>query len=98
VSPTFERAGRFKSDFSKLTPEEQNRLLEKVRDQFVPALGTGDFPAGLRVKGVQGASGVYEMTWAPNGRVTFMYGDEQIPGEIHIVWRRVGGHEIFGTP
>lgn len=53
---------------------------------------------GLRVKGVQGASGIYEMTFAPDGRATFSYGDAVRPGEAHIVWRRVGTHDIFKQP
>jgi hypothetical protein len=65
----------------------------------VPALTEHqEFPAGLRVKGVQAAPGIFEMTWAPDGRATFEYGDAVIPGEAHIVWHRVGGHEIFGSP
>lgn len=39
------------------------------------------------------------MTWdMPNGRATFAYGDEQLRGESHIIWRRVGGHDIFKHP
>lgn len=34
----------------------------------------------------------------PDGRATFMYGPEQIPGEPHIIWRRIGGHDIFDHP
>jgi hypothetical protein len=98
VSPTYDRADRFKADYSKLSPDEQARFRETVTEKFVPALRSGQFPPGLRVKGVQGADGVYEMTWAPDGRATFEYGPEQIPGERHVVWRRVGGHAIFGTP
>lgn len=36
-----------------------------------------------------------EMTWAPDGRATWQYGDEVRPGVTHILWRRVGGHDIF---
>lgn len=53
------------------------------------------FRAGLRVKGVQGDPGVYEMTWAPNGRATFSYGDSIRNGEAHIIWRRVGTHKVI---
>jgi hypothetical protein len=50
------------------------------------------------VRGIEGAPGIFEMTWAPDGRATFEYGKETTPGEPHIIWRRVGGHDIFGTP
>ncbi len=38
------------------------------------------------------------MTWAPNGRATFQYGDEATPGETHVIWRRIGTHDILGQP
>ena len=99
MSRTYERTDRFKRDYSKLSPQEQERFKQKVMESFVPAVESGDFPMGLRVKGVQGAEGIYEMTWAPNGRATFQYGAaEQIPGQAHVIWRRIGGHEVFGSP
>ncbi len=56
------------------------------------------FPAGLRVKRVQGTLGVWELTWAPDGRATFSYGEEQVRGEPHVVWRRIGDHSILRQP
>jgi hypothetical protein len=38
------------------------------------------------------------MTWADNGRATFEYGPEVRPGHAHIIWRRIGGHEILDNP
>lgn len=55
-------------------------------------------PAGLRVKAVQGRSGVWELTFAPDGRATFAYGDELRPGDPHVIWRRIGNHSIFDDP
>jgi hypothetical protein len=69
-----------------------------VIQQFVPDLAGGAFRAGLRIKGVEAASNVFEMTWAPNGRATFSYGAQQRPGEPHIIWRRIGTHEVFRDP
>jgi hypothetical protein len=46
-----------------------------------------------------GHPGIFEVTRAmPNGRATFEYGSAIIPSESHIVWRRIGGHEIFVNP
>jgi hypothetical protein len=98
VTPTYERTNRFKIDYLKLTTDEQARFKAKVVEQFIPAIESGDFPAGLRVKGVQGALGVFEMSWAPNGHATFQFGEERLPGHRHIIWRRIGGHEVFGAP
>ncbi len=38
------------------------------------------------------------MTWAPDGRATFRYGPEQVEGEPHVIWRRIGDHDIFDRP
>ncbi len=35
------------------------------------------------------------MTWAPDGRATFEYGDEVQSGEPHVTWRRIGTHSVF---
>ena len=60
-------------------------------------VGAG-FRKGLRIKGVRRTDRIYEMTWAPDGRATFQYGTPRTPGEAHILWRRVGTHDIFGSP
>ncbi|HWY18304.1 MAG TPA: hypothetical protein VNY27_06280 [Solirubrobacteraceae bacterium] len=38
------------------------------------------------------------MTWAADGRATFRYGLEVLPGEPHIVWLRIGKHAILDDP
>ncbi len=67
--------------------------------QFVEDMRRGGgFRKGLRVRTVQGAVGIFEMTWADDGRATLMYGEAVIEGEPRVIWRRVGTHEIFGRP
>jgi hypothetical protein len=95
---TFEYPPTFAKDVMLLDPDDKARFRRVVRDEFVPDLNKRRFRAGLRVKGVHGARGVYEMTWAPDGRATFQYGPEQIPGQPHVIWRRVGTHEVFRAP
>lgn len=97
--PTYAWLARFRSDFLPLNPELQTAFIAAVR-QFLEDLSTEDrtIRKGLRVKGVQGANGVFEMTFAPDGRATFSYGDEVTAGEPHIVWRRVGTHDVFKRP
>ncbi len=56
------------------------------------------FRPSLRIQGVQGHPGVFEMSWSSDGRVTFAYGPQKLPGEPHIIWRRVGGHEVLSDP
>jgi hypothetical protein len=96
--PTFAWLARFGADFDRLSPAQQAAFLAAVA-QFVEDLGEGgQFRNGLRVKGVQGASGVFEMTWADDGRATFQYGDAVLEGEPRVIWRRVGTHDIFRQP
>jgi hypothetical protein len=38
------------------------------------------------------------MTWADDGRATFEYGLKVRIDEVHIVWRRIGSHDIFREP
>ncbi len=35
------------------------------------------------------------MTWAPDGRALFRYGDPVCEGEPHVVWLRIGTHDIL---
>ncbi len=99
--PTFETTARFDRDVRKLPQPERERFVDTVRNKFVPDVTKGQFRPGLRVKPVQGVkvadgeSPVMEMTWAPDGRATWQYGDQRREGEPHVIWRRVGGHEIF---
>ncbi|MGZ3584157.1 MAG: hypothetical protein ACXWP6_16155 [Ktedonobacterales bacterium] len=96
--PTREILDSFWQDFDRLTPQEQAQFKAAIR-QFVEDLRQGrGFRKGLRVKRVQKAQGVYEMTWADEGRATFEFGAEQRPGEYYIIWRRIGGHEILKHP
>lgn len=95
---------RFKGDIRRLTDGEKKLFSEVVRQKFVPAAernaasrGRATWPSGLRVKAVADAPGVWEMTWAwPDGRATFEWSD--FDGHPGILWRRVGGHEIFKEP
>ncbi len=101
----YERTEHFKRDHHRLGPTEQEEFKRIIRDEFVPAVEQyvsepGSPPASrLRIKGVKGARGVWEMTWSftdPDGRATFEW--VQIDGEPAIRWRRVGSHSIFRDP
>jgi hypothetical protein len=98
--PTFQRLPRFLRDLKRLTPTERDSFQKVALDAFAPDVDAREFRPSLRVKRVRGCAApggatVYETTWAPDGRVTWQYGDEVEPGVVHVVWRRVGGHEIF---
>ena len=76
----------------------QQAFLQAVSELVEDLRGGRQPRPGLRVKGVRGYEGVFEMTWAPNGRATFNYGEARLPGHPHIVWRRIGSHDILRRP
>ena len=95
--PTFEAHPRFERDVAKLT-REQGAQWRRALKVFVEAANTRQFPPHLRGKRLKSVPGVWEMSWADDGRATFEYGDEQRPGETHVYWRRIGTHDIFKNP
>jgi hypothetical protein len=96
--PTFEWQALFDREWRALTAEQQRAFRQAVA-AFVEDLGgRNGFRKSLRVKKMQGREGVWEMTWAPDGRATFHYGTPAAEGEVHIVWRRIGTHKIFTRP
>ena len=95
--PTFEWLARFGADLDALTQAQKTAFLLAVA-HFVEDVRTGRFRKGLRVKGVKGAKGIFEMTWADDGRATFQYGEALLEGEPHVIWRRIGTRAIFDQP
>ncbi len=98
--PTFETLPRFERDWKNLTAQQQATFRKVVTEAFVPDLTARDRPfrPGLRVKGVAAHPNVFEMTWDNDGRATFSYGEERVPGQAHVIWRRIGTHAIFTPP
>jgi hypothetical protein len=96
--PTFKARPRFRKDFDALSAEEKERFPQAVAKFIEDLEGGHGFRPGLRVKGIQGARGVFEMTWAEDGRATFEYGAPDRNDQVHIVWRRIGSHAISTSP
>jgi hypothetical protein len=94
--PTWEKAPRFERDWDGLTANERARFRRAAR-AFVIDLRRGRFRTGLRVKRVEGTREIFEMTWAPDGRATFQYGAGG-QGGPHVIWRRIGRHDILRRP
>jgi hypothetical protein len=99
--PTHEETEQFWRDWTRLTPEQKTAFRKAVGKLVADLknLPSGQFRGALRVKPMQGADGIWEMSWeGADGRATFEFGHERVEGEPHIIWRRIGGHAIFQTP
>ena len=96
--PTFERLSRFNRDFAALSKQEQAAFRTAVGKLVADFSASGSLRAGVRVKGVQGAPGIFELTWADDGRATFSFGKSVRGDDPHVVWRRVGTHDVLRNP
>ena len=89
---------RFRAEYERLSGTNRALFMLAVR-QLVEDFRAGRKPRpSLRVKRVQDFPGVWELSWAADGRATFEYGPERTEGQSHIIWRRIGSHEIFRNP
>ena len=100
----FEVTDAFRADRRRLSQSERERLAE-VLPAFVTACDryaadpATAWPSSLRVKDVEGAPGIFEMTWSfsgPDGRATFEW--IRIHGELAVRWRRIGRHDVLRNP
>lgn len=100
TTPAFDR------DWSSLPPEGR-KLAKAGMRAFIDACNDAErtgqwppaFPGGCRVRQMQGAGRIWEMTWhfrQPDGRATFEW--VTIDGAPGVLWRRLGGHEIYDRP
>jgi hypothetical protein len=96
--PTYQRLPRFDADWEKLPEDRRERFRRAVRQLIEDLNADRPFRPGLRVKRVQRTRNVFEMTFALDGRATWHYGTEIRPGEPHIVWRRIGTHDVLARP
>jgi hypothetical protein len=96
--PTYDVTPRFEKDYARLSADERERFRQALAKLIEDLRRGKGFRPGLRVDGVEGARGIFEMTWAPDGRATFQYGNSIRQGEAHLVWRRVGTHAVLANP
>ena len=94
----------FRADYRRLPPADQATFKKALRE-FVAACDryaddrATTWPASLRVKKVESAPGIWEMTWSfsgPDGRATFEW--VEVDGSLAVRWRRIGDHRIFRKP
>ena len=53
------------------------------------------FHSSPRVKKLSAIPDVYEMSWDLDGRAAFAMGNSVVEGKLHMVWLRIGGHDIL---
>jgi hypothetical protein len=105
----WETTDSFKGDFKRLSAPEKKLFRDAVEkfnvacDHWADSNGASGWPAALRVKPVEAAPGVFEMTWSfsgPDGRATWEWTTITTREEKSraVRWRRVGGHEVFKKP
>jgi len=94
----------FKRDYKNLPEEHKQRFRDAARifhdDAIEAATGAPNpWTNSLRVKTVQGAKGIWEITWSkqhPDGRATWEW--VEIDEEQGVRWRRVGNHKVLDNP
>ncbi|MDN5764972.1 MAG: hypothetical protein L0H96_01995 [Humibacillus sp.] len=98
----FETTPAFDKDVRRLKREQIQQFLDVVKARFIAvcdayaADSTTPWPQSLRVKSIQGAPGILEMTWSlasPDGRVTFEL--VTVDGDLRLRWRRFGDRDAF---
>ncbi|HEV2237895.1 MAG TPA: hypothetical protein VGR57_14645 [Ktedonobacterales bacterium] len=95
--PTYEESRLFLRDWRRLSPEQRQRFKAAVR-RFVEDLKANRPPRpGLGIEHFEGHPGVFEFRWASDGRALFSYGTSPHPGDVHIIWLRIGTHSIYAS-
>lgn len=95
TTPAFDR------DFKRIPKHHQDKFRELVPrfNTAAERAAAGEdkpWPKGMRVKPIQGAPGIWELTWSmndPDGRATWEWAE--VDGEAAIRWRRVGDHGVL---
>ncbi len=91
--PTWEGSELFWRDYDRLSAAQRAAFARAVQ-AFFDDLVARRFRKSLRVHKVR-RTPLWSLTWAPDGRATFEFGPPQRDGHPHIIWWRIGGHEIY---
>lgn len=104
----FETTPQFDSDYKALKAEHKRQFRSVIGDfshacdGYATARAASKgyrWPAGLRVKPMKSAPGVWEMTWSfasRDGRATFEFASDD--AGLLLRWRRVGDHSVYTRP
>lgn len=97
--PTHDTEGQFPADFQRITEDQRTQFMAAVYHMVDDLRARRPLRNSLRVRALQGHAGIFDLSWdMPDGRATFRIDVPKSPGDTHIIWRRVGGHEVFKRP
>jgi hypothetical protein len=96
--PTHKELPEFLNAYRRLSQADKDAF-QRARREFVRAWKEKrafprEFPAHLGIKRNQSKK-LWEFRFGPDKRALFDLGKEQEPGEAHIIWREIGGHDIY---
>ncbi|HEY7347612.1 MAG TPA: hypothetical protein VH599_04780 [Ktedonobacterales bacterium] len=97
--PTFEVEERFRQAYQRLHVQKKAAFL-KARDDLVAWLVAKKKqpdlvpPAPLRLHFIE-SKDAWSITFGGDQRALWRYGEEVLPGEVHIIWERIDGHDIY---
>jgi hypothetical protein len=98
MSPTYELPAGFAREYARLSRKQRGDFRDAASKLIDALKADRDPPRSLRIKRVQGTKDIWEFSYSGDGRATFRYGAEVKPGKTHVIWLRIGGHEIFSRP
>jgi len=93
--PIFDRSDEFIREWVRLSPERREEFRAAVRLLVADLKAGHGIRASLGVRRFRSVPGAWEFAWAPDWRALFRYGTSPRPGEVHIVWLRVGAHDNY---
>ncbi len=94
--PTHDETVRFWRDWGKLTANQQAAFL---RAKISAGIAVSPFSSLTPSEGLPGARRcVRDDLYSRREGVVVDADEERVPGEPHIVWLRIGTHDIFREP
>jgi hypothetical protein len=96
--PRYGWLARFMHEYRALSPQDKAAFL-RARTRFVTASREGRvIDSGLGVHQMTNHPGIFEFRFSARGRATFHYGSTARGDDAYVIWRRIGGHEIYDEP
>jgi len=90
--PTYEALAAFQRQWGKLDAAQRVAFKQALAVFIANLKAGGSFSPQLRVHKLANTE-IWSLTFAPDGRALFRYGDEVTSGERHIVWEAIGTHD-----